>query len=72
MYESPFEIIESAKISIVFAGVGSPLKYFEFVLSILNFAKRYAEQRVIKKPMKGIKDDEMDPTDDEGASRNML
>ena len=56
----------------VFAGVGSPLKKLEFDLEILNFARRIAEAIVTKKEKKGITDDKIDPTYEDGAWMNKL
>ena len=58
--------------STVFAGVAKPLKYFKLDSSVLKRANRQAEHKVTKNPVNGINDDDIDPTDEEGASLNIL
>ena len=58
--------------STVFAGVAKPLKYLEEDFLVLKRANLQAEHKVIKNPVKGTNEDDIDPTEDEGAALNIL
>ena len=58
--------------STVFAGVVKPLKYSEEDFLVLKRANLQAEHNVITNPKNGTKEDDIDPTDDEGAALNIL
>ena len=70
IFENEFpsaQIIAIEYIKTVLAGVGKPLKKFDLDFIILKRANLQAENKVIKKPKKGTNDDEIEPTEDEGA-----
>ncbi len=58
--------------STVFAGVAKPLKYLEEDFLVLKRANLYAEHKVIKNPVNGTNEDDIEPTEDEGAALNIL
>ena len=58
--------------STVFAGVAKPVKYLEEDFLVLKRANLQAEHNVITNPKNGTKEDDIDPTDDEGAALNIL
>ena len=50
--------------STVFAGVAKPLKYLEEDFLVLKRANLQAEHKVIKNPVNGTNEDDIDPTED--------
>ena len=66
------EIIDNEYMSTVFAGVAKPLKYLEEDFLVLKRANLQAEHKVIKNPVNGTNEDDIDPTEDEGAALNIL
>ena len=66
------EIIDNEYMSTVFAGVAKPLKYLEEDFLVLKRANLQAEHKVIKNPVNGTNEDDIDPTEVEGAALNIL
>ena len=66
------EIIDNEYMSTVFAGVAKPLKYLEEDFLVLKRANLQAEHKVIRNPVNGTNEDDIDPTEVEGAALNIL